>query len=177
MKKKILVTGGAGYIGSHAAKALFQAGFLPIVYDNLTVGHQEAVRWGPLIIGDLKDKARIRKTLREEKPVAILHFAASALVGESTKNPLKYYDNNVGSSLSLLEAMKEEGSNKPYLFKLLRNVWQSDLFPHERRASAKPHQPLRQVQTDDRADPCRLRQSLWTALYLPSLFQCCRSRS
>ncbi len=109
MKKKILVTGGAGYIGSHAAKALFQAGFLPIVYDNLTVGHQEAVRWGPLIIGDLKDKARIRKTLREEKPVAILHFAASALVGESTKNPLKYYDNNVGSSLSLLEAMKEEG--------------------------------------------------------------------
>jgi UDP-glucose-4-epimerase GalE len=109
MKKKILVTGGAGYIGSHAAKALFRANFLPITYDNLSVGHKESVRWGPLIVGDLKDKELLRKTIREEKPLAVLHFAANALVGESTKNPMKYYDNNVSGTLSLLQSMKEEG--------------------------------------------------------------------
>lgn len=106
--KKILVTGGAGYIGSHACKALFHAGFFPITYDNLSVGHKEAVQWGPLIIGDLKDQKLLRETLKNEKPIAVLHFAANALVGESTKNPLKYYDNNVLGTLSLLESMKEE---------------------------------------------------------------------
>jgi UDP-glucose-4-epimerase GalE len=111
MKKKILVTGGAGYIGSHACKALHKAGFIPVTYDNLSVGHSEAVKWGPLIIGDLKDKRLLLQTIQMHRPLAVLHFAANALVGESTKNPLKYYDNNVGGTLSLLETMIEGGIN------------------------------------------------------------------
>jgi UDP-glucose-4-epimerase GalE len=107
--KKILVTGGAGYIGSHCCKALFQAGFYPITYDNLSVGHKESVLWGPLVVGDLRDKEALRRLMQKEKPIAVLHFAANALVGESTKNPLKYYDNNVLGTLFLLQAMKDEG--------------------------------------------------------------------
>ncbi len=109
MGKKVLVTGGAGYIGSHACKALAKAGFVPIAFDNLSTGHKEAVRWGPLVFGDLKDRRLLCDVMRNEKPVAVLHFAANALVGESVKNPFKYYDNNVVGTLSLLEAMKQEG--------------------------------------------------------------------
>ena len=103
--KKILVTGGAGYIGSHTCKALNVAGYEPITYDNLSTGHQNFVKWGPFIQGDLQDTEKLAMTLLKYLPIGVIHFAACAYVGESVSNPLKYYRNNVGGTLSLLEAM------------------------------------------------------------------------
>ena len=104
---KVLVTGGAGYIGSHACKALARAGHLPIAYDNLVHGHREAVRWGPLVEADIADRARLDAALEEFRPEAVMHFAAYAYVGESVVDPGKYYRNNVVGSLTLLEAMRD----------------------------------------------------------------------
>lgn len=112
MDKVILVTGGAGYIGSHTCKALKAAGFLPVVYDNLSTGHAYAVKWGPFVKGDLNEQSLLRKVFEEYRPQAVLHFAADALVIESMQNPAKYYRNNVGSSLCLLEAMRDAGVKK-----------------------------------------------------------------
>jgi UDP-glucose-4-epimerase GalE len=109
MVKAILVTGGAGYIGSHTCKLLDAAGYVPITFDNLTAGHADAVRWGPLIVGDLHDTELLIQVLDEYKPLAVVHFAGSAYVGESVLQPLKYYRNNVGATLSLLEAMQIAG--------------------------------------------------------------------
>ncbi len=109
---KILVTGGAGYIGSHACKALSAAGFTPVSFDNLVYGHREAVLWGPLVEGDLLDRAAIAEAIRQYQPIAVLHFAAYAYVGESVENPGKYYRNNVVGTLNLLEAMRDAGMNK-----------------------------------------------------------------
>lgn len=103
--KTVLVTGGAGYIGSHACKALHLQGYVPVCYDNLSTGHKEAVLWGPLITGDVRDKELLTRVLRETEAAAVLHFAASAYVGESMADPQKYYDNNVGGMISLLGAM------------------------------------------------------------------------
>jgi UDP-glucose-4-epimerase GalE len=107
MTQSILVTGGAGYVGSHACKALAGAGYLPVVYDNLSRGHREAVRWGPLVEGDLHDVPQLAAALRTHKIVAVLHFAALAYVGESMADPETYYRNNVGGTLALLAAMRE----------------------------------------------------------------------
>jgi UDP-glucose-4-epimerase GalE len=106
MSSAILVTGGAGYVGSHACKALAKAGFLPVTYDNLVRGHREAVRWGPLVEGDLHDRARLIAALREHDIAAVMHFAAFAYVGESVSEPELYYRNNVGGTLALLGAMR-----------------------------------------------------------------------
>lgn len=102
---RVLVTGGAGYIGSHTAKALAQAGFEPIVYDNLSMGHRWAVQWGPLCEGDLLDTGRLQRIIREFRPAAAIHFAASAYVGESIQAPGKYFQNNVVSTINLLNAL------------------------------------------------------------------------
>jgi UDP-arabinose 4-epimerase len=107
MSQSILVTGGAGYVGSHACKALAGAGYLPVVYDDLSRGHREAVRWGPLVEGHLHDRARVVAALREHDALAVMHFAAFAYVGESVTDPEKYYANNVGGTLALLGAMRE----------------------------------------------------------------------
>ena len=109
MSQAVLVTGGAGYIGSHACKALAGAGFQPVVFDNLSRGHREAVRWGPLVEGDLADRQRLCAALIEHKVEAVMHFAAYAYVGESVTDPALYYRNNLGGTLSLLEAMREAG--------------------------------------------------------------------
>jgi len=107
MSQSILVTGGAGYVGSHACKALAAAGYLPVVYDNLSRGHREAVRWGPLVEGDLADSERLAAAFHTHRIDAVLHFAAFAYVGESVADPENYYRNNVGGTLSLLMAMRE----------------------------------------------------------------------
>ena len=107
--RTILVTGGAGYIGSHACKALAQAGYTPIAYDNLVYGHREAVRWGPLEVGDIADRARLDAVIAQYRPEAVMHFAAYAYVGESVQDPAKYYRNNVAGTLTLLEALVHHG--------------------------------------------------------------------
>jgi UDP-arabinose 4-epimerase len=109
MGKAILVTGGAGYIGSHACKALSRAGYQPVAFDNLERGHREAVRWGPLIEGDLADHALLADALRRFDAAAVMHFAAFAYVGESMSRPELYFRNNVVNSLGLFEAMRETG--------------------------------------------------------------------
>jgi len=110
--KNILVTGGAGYIGSHACKALASAGFTPVVFDNLVYGHRDAVKWGPLVVADLLESSAIAAVIDEYKPEAVMHFAAYAYVGESVENPGKYYRNNVVGSLNLLEAMRDASLDK-----------------------------------------------------------------
>ena len=109
---RILVTGGAGYIGSHTAKELYKAGHEPVVVDDLSTGHSHAVRWGPLVVGDCGDSELVRSVLREYEIAAVMHFAASAYVGESVTNPRKYFNNNVQNSLRLLDAMLDEGVSR-----------------------------------------------------------------
>jgi UDP-arabinose 4-epimerase len=99
----ILVTGGAGYIGSHACKILAAKGHRPITYDNLSRGHRSAVKWGPLEVGDITDRDRLSAVLEQHRPAALMHFAAFAYVGESVGNPILYYRNNVAGSVALLE--------------------------------------------------------------------------
>lgn len=103
----VLVTGGAGYIGSHACKALSKAGYTPVTYDNLIYGHTWAVKWGPFEEGNILDRQRLDEVIDKYKPEAVMHFAAFAYVGESVENPGKYYRNNVAGSLTILEAMRD----------------------------------------------------------------------
>jgi len=105
----ILVTGGAGYIGSHTAKLVAQAGHAPVVLDNMSFGHEWAVKWGPLEKGDLADQNFTRDVLVRHKIDSVIHFAASAFVGESVTDPQKYFRNNVVNTLNLLDAMIEVG--------------------------------------------------------------------
>jgi len=109
MDKHVLVTGGAGYIGSHACKALRAAGYVPVTYDSFVTGWRDAVKFGPLEEGDLADRARLDEVFAKWKPVAVMHFAALSLVGESMKNPGKYWRANVLSSLTLIEAAAAAG--------------------------------------------------------------------
>ena len=109
MSSIILVTGGAGYIGSHVCLALSQAGFTPVVYDNLSNGHAAFVQWGELETGDIRDGARLDAVIARHRPVAVLHFAALIEVGDSVKEPGRFYDNNVVGALPLIEAARRGG--------------------------------------------------------------------
>jgi UDP-glucose 4-epimerase len=101
---RVLVTGGAGYIGSHACKALKADGFLPVTFDSLVTGWRDAVRFGPFEEGDLLDRARLDQVFATHRPVAVMHFAALSQVGESMSDPGRYWRNNVAGSLTLIEA-------------------------------------------------------------------------
>ncbi|WP_170349584.1 UDP-glucose 4-epimerase GalE [Ruegeria atlantica] len=105
----ILVTGGAGYIGSHACKALAQAGYTPVTYDNLITGWQDAVKFGPFEQGDLLDRARLDEVFAKYQPAAVMHFAALSQVGEAMSQPGRYWTNNVTGSLNLIEAAVAAG--------------------------------------------------------------------
>lgn len=109
---RILVTGGAGYIGSHACKALAAQGMTPVALDNLSMGHEWAVKWGPFYQADILDTDSVTRILQKEKIEAVMHFAALAAVGESHQQPLRYYENNVIGSMKLLEAMRNAGVSK-----------------------------------------------------------------
>jgi UDP-arabinose 4-epimerase len=111
----VLVTGGAGFIGSHTCKALRASGFDPVSYDSLDRGNPEAVQWGALEIGTLADGVRLREVLTRYRPAAVVHFAALAYVGESNADPLLYYRNNVGGTAVLLDAMRDCGVGKMVL--------------------------------------------------------------
>jgi UDP-arabinose 4-epimerase len=100
----VLVTGGAGFVGSHACKALARAGYRPVVFDNLERGHEWAVKWGPLVQGDIRRDEDLRRAFEAWQPSAVMHFAAYAYVGESNSDPLSYYETNVGGTAKLLAA-------------------------------------------------------------------------
>jgi len=106
---KVLVTGGAGYIGAHVAKELNKKGYLPIVYDNLIYGHKELVKWGDFVLGDLADIEHMRLVFKKFSIKAVMHFSAYAYVGESVQHPAKYYLNNVVNTINLLNVMREFG--------------------------------------------------------------------
>ena len=110
--KAVLVTGGAGYIGSHTCKALSLAGYTPVTYDNLVHGHRWAVQWGPLVRGDVADGELLAETLRRHSIAAVIHFAGYAYVGESMSYPGKYFRNNIANTLTLLEAIESVGVDK-----------------------------------------------------------------
>jgi UDP-glucose-4-epimerase GalE len=107
--KSVLVAGGAGYIGAQTCKALAQAGYLPVTLDSLVTGYEKAVRWGPLIKADLRDKAAILEAIKTYDIKSAIHFAAFSLVGESNVNPAKYYDNNVGAAVDFVSILIEGG--------------------------------------------------------------------
>lgn len=109
MKETVLITGGAGYIGSHTCKAIASQGYLPISLDNLIYGHTWAVQWGPFMKGDIADASLLDQIFSDYRPKAVIHFAAYAYVGESVEHPAKYYQNNVAGSITLLEAMRRHG--------------------------------------------------------------------
>jgi UDP-arabinose 4-epimerase len=110
--RTILVTGGAGFIGSHTCKALASAGYLPVTLDNLERGHDWAVKWGPLERGDIGDEPSLRRIFEAWRPEAVLHFAGYAYVGESNAEPLKYYGTNVGGTANLLKACLTSGCKR-----------------------------------------------------------------
>src|SRR5260221_5027738 len=109
MQKTVIVTGGAGYIGSHICKALYRSNILPVTVDDLSSGNEWAVKWGPLHVLNICDGVELRRIFNQYKVDAVLHFAAHSQVGESVSNPLKYHRNNVGGTVSLAEAMISHG--------------------------------------------------------------------
>lgn len=108
----VLVCGGAGYIGAHMCKVLAAAALVPVTFDNLSTGHREAVRWGPLVEGDLLDPAALQAAFADWPVVAVLHFAARSLVAESVREPGLYFRNNVTGTLNLLDAMRAAGVDR-----------------------------------------------------------------
>ena len=109
---EILVVGGAGYIGSHMCKYLHEKGMTPVVLDNLSLGHRESVKWGPLYVGNLDDSVLLAEIFSKHDIQAVVHFAAFCYVGESMAEPLRYYQNNVAATLGLLSSMLEHGIDK-----------------------------------------------------------------
>jgi UDP-glucose-4-epimerase GalE len=109
MKGSVLVTGGAGYIGAHTAKALHELGYLPVVYDNLSSGFREAVRWGPFVHGDIRDRAALAEAIETHGVKAVIHFAGLIEVGRSTVKPDLFWDVNVAGTIALLQVMREHG--------------------------------------------------------------------
>jgi UDP-glucose 4-epimerase/UDP-arabinose 4-epimerase len=105
----VLVAGGAGYIGSHACKALKAAGYLPVTLDNLSTGYRQAVKWGPFVEADIRDVDAVAETVRTHNIQAAIHFAAFSLVGESVRDPAKYFDNNVGAANAFASALIASG--------------------------------------------------------------------
>lgn len=105
----VLVTGGAGFIGSHVCKQLRAAGWAPVTIDNLSTGHRDSVRFGPLVAADIRDTAAVVDAIRQNRVGTVMHFAASAYIGESVEQPEMYYQNNVGGMMSLLEACRVTG--------------------------------------------------------------------
>ena len=151
----ILVTGGAGYIGSHTCKALRAAGFDPISYDNLERGNPEAVKWGALEIGDLADGGRLREILTRFRPAAVVHFAALAYVGESNADPPLYYRNNVGGTGGAARRHARLRRRQHRVFLELRGLRRAGRRADRRRCTPRTGQSLWRHQDVLRADSAR----------------------
>jgi UDP-glucose-4-epimerase GalE len=137
--KKVMVFGGAGYIGSHTCKRLAAQGFAPVVFDNLSEGYADFVKWGDLIRGDIRDAAQVTQALAQEQPAAIIHFAAHAYVGESVTDPGKYYENNVMGALNIAQAARDAG-NIPLIFSSTCAIY--GIPPGDRIDETCPKQPI-----------------------------------
>jgi UDP-arabinose 4-epimerase len=137
----VLVTGGAGYIGSHACKALAATGCRPIAYDNLVHGHERAVKWGPLEVGDILDAKRLDEVIVRYSPSAVMHFAAFAYVGESVGDPAKYYRNNVSGTVTLLDAMRLRGVDRIVFSSTCATYGVPDRTPIVEDATQRPINP------------------------------------
>ena len=138
---KVLVTGGAGYVGSHTCKVLAEQGYTPVTIDNLVRGYKHAVQWGPLHRVDILDTAKVAEIIKSEKIDTVFHFAAYATVGESSKDPLLYYLNNVQGSLSLLQAMKMAGADKIIFSSTCATYGEPQSIPIDENAEQKPISP------------------------------------
>lgn len=137
----VLVTGGAGYIGAHTCKALAGAGYLPVAFDNLTTGHADSVKWGPLVRGDVRDSAAVAAVLRTHRAAAVIHFAASAYVGESVQKPGLYYDNNVGGMIGLLAGAALAGVRRVVLSSSCATYGIPDTLPIREDMPQRPVNP------------------------------------
>jgi len=138
---KILLTGGAGYVGSHTAWVLHRGGHEVWAYDNLSEGHRAAVPDGRLIVGDLLDRAKLAAALREHQIEAVIHFAASAYVGESVTNPAKFYNNNIVGTLSLLGAMRAAGVDRIVFSSTCATYGVPEIVPITEREKQQPINP------------------------------------
>ena len=141
---KILVTGGAGYIGSHCCKALALAGYEPVTYDNLERGHRRAVKWGPLEEGDIHDQDRLGDVINKYSPEAVMHFAAYTYVGESVEHPEMYYKNNVEGTFALLEVMKDTKIDKMVFSSSCAIYGEPEFLPITEEHPKKPVNPYGQ---------------------------------
>lgn len=139
--KRILVTGGAGYVGSHACKAFARAGYEVFTFDNLSRGWREAVKFGPLIEGDLLDPAALDRAMAEAEPDIVAHFAAFAYVGESMAEPATYYRNNVAGSLNLLDAMGRHGVDRLIFSSSCATYGVPDALPIDEETPQRPINP------------------------------------
>ncbi len=139
MNKTVLVTGGAGYIGSHTCKMLERNGYFPVTYDNLVYGHKEAVKWGPFEEGNILDSDRLREVFEKYEPVAVIHFAAFGYVGESVVDPGKYYTNNVAGTVNLLEMMRSVGCGNVVFSSTCATFGVPDALP---LTEASPQRPI-----------------------------------
>ena len=137
----VLVTGGAGYIGSHMCKALAAQGIVPVTLDNLSTGHRDAVIWGPLVVGDLRDRAELAAVLLTHRIGTVLHFAASAYVGQSVADPGAYYDNNVGGMIALLGAVRDAGVARLILSSSCATYGAPPVLPVDETAPQHPVNP------------------------------------
>ncbi len=137
----VLVTGGAGFIGSHTCKQLRAAGYNPVTFDNLSTGHRDAVRFGPFVQGDIRDADALATAIHDHGASAIIHFAASAYVGESVTNPAKYYDNNLGGMIGLLSAARATGIDKIVFSSSCATYGIPDVLPISETTDQRPINP------------------------------------
>ncbi|RWD93965.1 UDP-glucose 4-epimerase GalE [Mesorhizobium sp.] len=140
-RRAVLVTGGAGFIGSHTCKLLSAAGYLPVVYDNLSRGNQTAVAWGPLVVGDIRGRNALQRAIEAHRPQAIIHFAALAYVGESVSEPADYYATNVGGTIAVLDAARANGIDKVIFSSSCATYGVPEALPVSEAASQKPISP------------------------------------
>jgi len=148
----VLVTGGAGYIGSHVCKALAAAGARSVVFDDLSTGHRDAVRWGPLVRGDVRDRVAVAAALKRHEISYVLHFAGKAYVSESMQDPAKYYDNNVGGMIGLLAGCAEAGVGHVVFSSSCATYGLPESSADHRGHAPAPDQPLWPHQADLRAN-------------------------
>jgi len=138
---EILIVGGAGYIGSHMCKYLYTKGLKPIVLDNLSLGHKEAVKWGPLYVGELDDWVLLADIFARHDIQAVMHFAAFCYVGESVTAPLKYYQNNVAATIGLFTAMSDNGIDKLIFSSSCATYGEPENLPISEDQSQQPINP------------------------------------